>query len=76
VPRTTLQLEDDAIAVARAHAERHQLTLGEAVSELVRRAAEHPVVTDDKSGLRIVRLNRRSPRVTAAQINRLRDDLP
>ncbi len=64
------------MAVARAHAERHQLTLGEAVSELVRRAAEHPVVTDEKSGLHIVRLNRRSPTVTAAQVDRLRDDLP
>ena len=76
MPRTTLQLEDDATKVAKAHAERHRLTLGQAVSELVRRAAERPLVTEDRSGLRVVRLNRRSPKVTAAHVDQLRDDLP
>jgi hypothetical protein len=71
-----LQLEDDAMKVAKAHAHRHRLTLGQAVSELVRKAAERPLVTEDRSGLRILRLNRRSPKVTAAQIDRLREDLP
>jgi len=76
VPRTTLQLEPDAIAVARAHAERHRLTLGQAVSDLVRRAAERPLVTDERNGFRVVRLPRRSPKVKAAQIEQLRDELP
>jgi hypothetical protein len=76
MPRTTLQLEDDAMKVAQAHAERHRLTLGQAVSELVRKAAERPLVTDERSGLRVLRLNRRSPKVTSAQIDELRDDLP
>jgi hypothetical protein len=76
MPRTTLQLEDDAMKVAQAHAERHRLTLGQAVSELVRKAAERPLVTDERSGLRVLRLNRRSPKVTSAQIDDLRDDLP
>ena len=40
MPRTTIQLEDDAIKVAKAHASRHRLTLGQAVSDLVRKAAE------------------------------------
>jgi hypothetical protein len=35
MPRTTLQLEGDAIATAKAHARRHGMTLGEAVSDLV-----------------------------------------
>ena len=76
MPRTTLQLEDDAMKVAKAHARRHRVTLGQAVSELVRRAAERPLVTEERSGLRVLRLNRRSPRVTAAQIDQLRQDLP
>lgn len=62
--------------VARAHAQRHRLTLGQAVSELVRKAAERPLVTDEKSGLRILRLDRRSPRVRAEQVDQLRDELP
>ena len=76
MPRTTLQLEDDAMTVAKAHAERHRLTLGQAVSELVRHAADRPLVTDDRSGLRVMRLNRRSPKVTTELVDRLREDLP
>ena len=62
--------------VARAHAARHGMTLGEAVSELVRQAADRPLVTEDRSGLRVLRLSRRSPRVTARIVDRLREDLP
>jgi hypothetical protein len=76
MPRTTLHLEDDAMKVAKAYAVRHRLTLGHAVSELVRQAAERPLVTEDRSGLRVLRLNRRSPRVTTELIDRLREDLP
>jgi hypothetical protein len=76
MPRTTLQLEDDAMKVAKAHAERHRLTLGQAVSELVRKAVERPLATEERSGLRVLRLSRRSPKVTAARIDQLREDLP
>ena len=76
MPRTTLQLEDDAMKVAKAHAERHRLSLGQAVSELVRKAAERSLVTEQRSGLRGLRLTRRSPKVTAARIDELREDVP
>jgi len=76
MPRTTLQLEGDAMRIAKAHAERHRLTLGQAVSELVRQAADRPLVTDERSGLRVLRLSRRSPKVTTELIDRLREDLP
>ena len=39
-------------------------------------ASEHPLVTDERSGLRVLRLNRRSPKVTADRVDRLREDLP
>ena len=71
-----MQLEDDAMKVAKSHAARHRLTLGQAVSELVRQAADRPLVTEDRSGLRVLRLNRRSPKVTTELVNRLREDLP
>ena len=76
VPRTTLLLEDEAMTVAKAYAERHRLTLGRAVSELVRKAAERPLVTESRSGLRVLRLSRRSSKVTAALVDHLREDLP
>lgn len=62
--------------IAKAHAERHRLTLGQAVSELVRQAADRPLVTDERSGLRVLRLSRRSPKVTTELVDRLREDLP
>ena len=61
---------------AKAYAARHDLTLGQAVSELVRLGMDRPLVTDERSGLRVVRLTRRSPRVTAAIVTKLRDDQP
>ena len=76
MPRTTLHLEDDAMAAAKAHASRHRLTLGQAVSELVRQAAERPLVTHERSGLRVAQLTRRSSKISAALVDRLRDDLP
>ena len=76
MPRTTLQLEEDAMKAAKEHAERHRLTLGQAVSDLVRKAAERPLVTEERSGLRVLRLNRRSPKVTSARVDQLREELP
>jgi len=76
MPRTTLQLEDDAMRAAKMHAARHKLTLGQAVSELVRYGTERPLPTDERSGLRVVRLSRRSPRVTASLVERLSEELP
>ena len=76
MPRTTLMLEDDAVKVAKAHAARHKLTLGQAVSDLVKQGAERPLVTEERSGLRVVQLTRRSPKVTTALVEALRDELP
>jgi len=72
----TLTIEDDALRVAKAHASRHGMTLGEAVSELIHKAAGRPLVTDSRNGLQVVHLRRRSPKVTTALVDRLSDDLP
>jgi hypothetical protein len=74
--RTTLQIEDDALEVAKMHASRHRMTLGEAVSELVLQAADRPLVTDARNGFQLVRLSSRSPKVTAALVGELTDELP
>ena len=62
--------------MAKMHASRHGLTLGQAVSELVRQAAERPLATETRSGLQVVRLSRRSPKVTRELVDRLREELP
>ena len=71
MPRTTLQLEEDAMKAAEAYAARHRLTLGQAVNDLVRKAVERPLLREERSGLRVLRLNRRSPKVTAARVDEL-----
>jgi hypothetical protein len=76
VPRTTLLLEDDAMKVARAHAQRLHLSLGEAVSELIRKATDQPLMTEERNGLRVLRLNRRSPKISSSLVDQLRDDMP
>jgi hypothetical protein len=76
MPRTTLQLDDEAMRVARAHAARHRMTLGKAVSTLVRRGAERSVVTVERNGFRVLWLDHRSRGVTAAQVDKLLDELP
>ena len=76
MPRTTLFLEDDAIKAARDLAARHGMSLGQAVSELVRQGAERPLITEERNGLKVLRLTKRSPRVTRALVDRLLEDLP
>ena len=74
--RTTLSLDDDALAAARELARRHRLTLGKAVSELVRRGARQPLLTREVNGFAVVVLPEDSPRVTAEQVRRLLEELP
>jgi hypothetical protein len=40
--RTTVNLSDDALIAAQTHARRRNISLGEAVSELIRRGAAAP----------------------------------
>lgn len=68
MPRTTIRLSEDAMTIAK-----RGLRLGKAVSELIRRAAERPVVTEERNGLRVIRLDKRSPKVAAALVERLRE---
>jgi hypothetical protein len=74
--RTTLTLGDDAIELARKLARQKRVSLGEAVSELVRRGAQLPVPTTERQGLTVVRLPKGSSRVTAASIDDLLEEVP
>ena len=74
--RTTLTLSSDALELARKLARHKRVSLGEAVSELVRRGAQLPVPTMERQGFTVVRLPRGSARVTAAAVEDLLEDLP
>lgn len=74
--RTTLTIDDDALALAREFARRHRRSLGEAVTELVRRGARRPLETTDRNGFHVVRLSKDSPPVTAERVRKLQDEIP
>lgn len=74
--RTTLAIADDALDQARKLARRRRLTLGEAVSELVRRGARQPLVTAERNGLEVVQLPPGTPTVPAATVEQLLEELP
>ena len=76
IMRTTLALDDDVIALAKALARRKRVSVGRAVSELVRRGAHQPIPTQVRAGLTTVRLPEGSPRVTVAAVNALLDEVP
>lgn len=74
--RTTLTLTNDALDLARKLARQKRVSLGEAVSELVRRGAQLPVPTTERQGLTVVLLPKDSRRVTAAAVEELLEDVP
>jgi hypothetical protein len=74
--RTTLNLDDAALRLARDYARRRSLTLGKAVSELVRHGLATPLATTVINGLHVVQLPPDSPPVTSEDVRRLEDELP
>ena len=74
MPRMTVRIDDDVVKLARAHAARNQLTVSEALNYLARRGACRPLVTEERNGLQVVKLDGSSPRVTTALVERLRDE--
>ena len=75
MPRTTLTIDPDALKAAREFARRRNQSLGAAVSELVRRAAERELVTEQIDGFHVVRLHPKSPKVTAAKVKELDESI-
>ena len=74
--RTTLNLADDALIAAQTLARRQQISLGEAVSELVRRGARAPTGPTARSADaplrgRFALLPRRDEAITAEHIRAL-----
>lgn len=74
--RTTLTLEDDVIEMARRHARRRRITLGKAVSDLIRKGVRRPLVTVEGNGLKVARLAEGSPAIKSEQVVKLLDELP
>ena len=75
--RTTVTLEDDAAAVARRYAEEHEVTLGQAITALIRIAhAESLRSIEYPEWLHPLPYRPQQPIITTELIKRLQDELP
>ena len=69
--RTTLTLDDDVMELAARLAKARGLSLGKAVSDLVRRGLNAPTPSVEKDGLVLFRLPSDSPTVTTDDVRRI-----
>ena len=74
--RTTLSIDDDVLAVAKAIAQQKRASVGEVISDLARKALQRPTTTAVRNGVPLLPL--RDPRavVTLEMVNALRDEAP
>jgi len=73
--RTTLDIEEDVLEVARSLAKHRRLSLGKAVSDLIRKGI-HPPMRDQlaNNGLRVIARGGDAKAVTLDIVNKLRDE--
>lgn len=74
--RTTLAIDDDVLAAARALAEQQGKSLGEVISDLARRSLAPVSAARRRNGIPLLPVQPGAKRATLAQVNRLRDELP
>ena len=74
--RTTFTLDDDAAALAKNYARANSLRLGQAVSELIRRASAPPTAMKRRGKPGVFDLPADAPRVMAAEVRALLDESP
>ncbi len=73
--RTTISIDDDVLAVARALAARTGTSLGKALSALARRGFRRPQV-DDENGLPVFRVAADAPPITSEDVQKALSDWP
>lgn len=73
--RTTVNIDDDVLAVARALANRKRSSLGSALSELARRGFKTVPVADDE-GLPVFRVAADAGPITSEDVQGTLDDWP
>ncbi|HEX5234902.1 MAG TPA: hypothetical protein VFW25_06175 [Silvibacterium sp.] len=66
--RVTINLDDDALEYVDLFAQGRRMSRGRAVSELVRRGYNRPLVTHMVNGLHVITVPPDSPRVTLERI--------
>jgi len=73
--RTTLSLDDDLLLQVKTYAVSRDITVGKAVSELVRRGLRAPIQTRVVNGFHVIELPPGSPPVTIEHIRKVEEEL-
>jgi len=71
--RTTLTIDDDVLAGAKALAAHQKRTLGQVVSDLARRSLVSSMVRVERNGVPLLPITNLEARVTLEMVNELRD---
>lgn len=74
--RTTLVIDDDVLAAARAIAEQQNRSVGKVVSDLARRALHRPQRPVTRNGITLLPRDEGQRVVTMVTVNALRDGSP
>jgi hypothetical protein len=72
--RTTLDIDDDVLAVAKDLAQQRGKTIGQTLSELARRALESKAAPKMRNGVPLLSPKPGTKPVHLALVNQLRDD--
>lgn len=74
--RTTLAIDDDVLAAAKAIARQQRKSVGEVVSDLARRALRPPRPPASRNGVPLLPMSDPQAVVTLETVNALRDETP
>ena len=74
--RTTIAIDDDVLAAARAIARQRNQSVGTFVSELARHSLRPPVARAERNGVPLLPVREKGVIVTPEIVNALRDELP
>jgi hypothetical protein len=74
--RTTIAIDDDVLAAARAIAQQRKQPVGRIVSELARQSLRPPVAGSERNGVPLLPVRDKGIIVTLDLVNALRDENP
>ena len=74
--RTTLAIDDDVLAAAKALATQQGRSLGDVVSDLARKALQRTAAPSERNGVPLLPVTNKNALVTLEIVNALRDEAP
>jgi hypothetical protein len=74
--RTTLAIDDDVLAAAKAMAEQQRRSVGDVISDLARRQLNRSPQARERNGIPLLTPKPGGPPITLEFVNKLRDEQP